>query len=372
MSNSIIPGRVISGNIFNRKDYEIAKLKLAIVKRNFRFIDFLESLSKDPHSVIKELRLPNESQDVFMKRLGVLYLQGGPFFGGRAAEFAFFERFITTAQEYWGVSTSEILELLHPGRDLDELSPLTSKGLPLLFYSSGIEEFGLAHGMVLFEKRLGYRRYKPEISGDIERYERILKVDLRKNPAQLLEEFKEILKYEREHLMAGKKFEPLMEQVLTEEFGAEKIRNSGQLFDWDIDDSRNRDEVWEQLKIWDLRRSQETVRSRGGGSVFTIRRTFKRISSELKLTEDLVKKRFYRAYEITQGRKYSIERNRELWEIRKNGLKRECGTCEIRDTCMDPCPDVLRFIEQDHVGPTYTLFSELDQRNLGIRDPDLD
>jgi hypothetical protein len=123
------------------------------------------------------------------------------------------------------------------------------------------------------------------------------------------------------------------------------------LFDWDIDNSRFRDEAWEQLKIWDLRRKKEIVRRRGSGSVFTKRRTFGRISNELKLTEDLVKKRFYRAHEITQGLKYDIEKNRELWIIRKSELGSECGICEIRDTCADPCPDVLRFIDQDHVAP---------------------
>jgi radical SAM protein with 4Fe4S-binding SPASM domain len=58
-----------------------------------------------------------------------------------------------------------------------------------------------------------------------------------------------------------------------------------------------------------------------------------------------------RVDEITQGLKYDIEKNRELWIIRKSELGSECGICEIRDTCADPCPDVLRFIDQDHVAP---------------------
>lgn len=151
MVKSSIPGRVISGNTFKKKDYDIAELKMAIVKRNFKFIDFFETLLTDPHSVIKELRLPDESQDVFMKRLGVFNFQGGPFFGGRAPEFGFFERFITNAQQYWGVNTSEILEFLHPGRDLEDLNTTLAQGLPLLFYSPGIEEYGLAHGLVEYE-----------------------------------------------------------------------------------------------------------------------------------------------------------------------------------------------------------------------------
>ncbi len=90
MSKSWVPGRVISGYTFKKEDFNIARLKLAIVKRNFRFIDFYETLSKNPYSIIKELRSPEESQDDYMKRLGVLYVQGGPFFGGGAAEFGFF------------------------------------------------------------------------------------------------------------------------------------------------------------------------------------------------------------------------------------------------------------------------------------------
>ncbi len=241
------------------------------------------------------------------------------------------------AQEYWGVATSEILKLLYPGRDLDDLHPLIAKGLPLLFYSPGVEEFGLAHGMVVYEGNLCYRRYKPEISGDVERYERILKVDLRKSQTQLAQEFKSLLEHEREYLIVGKRLEPTMEKVLD----SEKSLNSGGLFNWDIDNTRQWNETWEQLKIWDLRRKKEIVRRRGDGPAFTIRRTFRRISSELKLTEDLVKKRFYRAYEITQGRKCDIEKNRELWIMRKCELENECGTCEIRDTCTDPCPDIL-------------------------------
>jgi hypothetical protein len=98
MSKDWIPGRVISGYTFQKKDFDTAKLKLAIVKRNFKFIAFYETLSKDPCSTIKELRLPDEPHDDYMKRLGILKAQGKTFFGERAAEFGFFERFISIAQ----------------------------------------------------------------------------------------------------------------------------------------------------------------------------------------------------------------------------------------------------------------------------------
>jgi hypothetical protein len=155
-----IPGNVISGFIFNKKYFEAAKLKLAIVKRNFNFMKFHGDLTQDPCAVISEFRRPDELQEAYLKRLGVIYAQEGPFFGGRAAEFGFFDRFITIAQEYWGTATSEILDLLHPAKDEDDLSPRLAKGLPLLFYSPGIEEHGRAHGMVVDVNggKLCYRR----------------------------------------------------------------------------------------------------------------------------------------------------------------------------------------------------------------------
>jgi hypothetical protein len=358
------PGRVISGYTFNQEDINMAKLKLAIVKRNFNFIDFYEKLSKDPYSIISEFQSQAEPRDAYLKRLGELYGQEGPFFGGRHEEFGFFEYFIAYAQEYWSIPTSEILSLLNPQKNLGNLNPVFGRGLPLLFYSPEIEEFGLAYGMVvdMLGGKLCYRRYKPEIWGYVERYERILKIDLREKSTQLVQELKAFLEYEREYLKAGKKFEPLMEK----EFEIDKNKVDSKFFDYDIDDIRQRKETWKQLLVWDLRRKKEIVRTRGTGSVFTIRTTFGRISNMLKIPEDLVKKRFYRAYEITQGRKYDIEKNRELWEIRQSELKKECGACEIKDTCKDPCPDVLPFIEQDRVGPG------LDQPLIEEKDSDQD
>jgi hypothetical protein len=283
LSTKWLPGRVISGFTFEEEDFARAKLKLAIVKRNFNFIEFYEDLSKDPYKIIPELRLPDEPRDIFLKRLGGLYANNKSFFGGYADDFGFFEGFIAYAQEYWCVATSEILNLLHPGKDLDDQQSLIAKRLPLLFYSPGVEEYGVAPGMDVYEGKQSYRRYKPKISGDVERYERILKIDLRKPPGQLMQEFKSILEYEKEYLTVGKRLEPIMEQVLTEEYGIEQIRSTSRLFDWNIDDSRQRQEAWEQLKVWDLRRRKEIVRQRSG-PIFPIRRTFRRISSMLRLT----------------------------------------------------------------------------------------
>jgi hypothetical protein len=182
LSTKWLPGQVISGLTFNKKDFDIAKLKLAIVKRNFNFIEFYEDLSNDPYTIIPEFRLPDESRDVFLKRLNRLYANDKPFFGGYAEDFGFFDRFIAIAQEFWGVESIEILKLLHPGNDLDDPHPRIAKGLPLLFYSPGIEEYGVATGMVVYEGKQCYRHYKPNISGDVERFERILKIDLRKKP----------------------------------------------------------------------------------------------------------------------------------------------------------------------------------------------
>jgi hypothetical protein len=39
-----------------------------------------------------------------------------------------------------------------------------------------------------------------------------------------------------------------MEQVL----GIDEGGNSNRLFDWDIDNARERKETWDQIKVWDL------------------------------------------------------------------------------------------------------------------------
>ena len=61
MPKDRIPGKDISGMSFNKKDLDIAKLKLAIAKRNFKYIDSYKTLAHDPFPTIKELRLPDES-----------------------------------------------------------------------------------------------------------------------------------------------------------------------------------------------------------------------------------------------------------------------------------------------------------------------
>jgi hypothetical protein len=117
---------------FREKDFDISRLKLACLKRNFKFIEFFDSVAADPCTVITDFRKPNETDDEFQTRVGMLSAAGGPYFGGRAEEFGVYPEFIVTVQEYMGVQTEEILDLLHPSKDMEDISPVLKQWLPLL------------------------------------------------------------------------------------------------------------------------------------------------------------------------------------------------------------------------------------------------
>jgi hypothetical protein len=105
---------------------------------------------------------------------------------------------------------------------------------------------------------------------------------------------------------------------------------------WRPDTSRQRDEAWQQLKVWRLRKE---------------RMPFAEIARRMVTTEDATKKAFYTAYERTQGRPYDPERYRRCARsIYKDSLERTCETCPERDTCTELCPEMMRYVDQDTHG----------------------
>ena len=121
-----------------------------------------------------------------------------------------------------------------------------------------------------------------------------------------------------------KEFESYIEQACSK--NAEK---SG----WAPYEKRNRKEVWIHLDVWKLRKK---------------RKSFSEISKELDITIDAAKKSFYRAYELTQDKKYNPAALRtEVWRVKKDEIKQTCADCPQRKNCADLCPDVLRYIDQD-------------------------
>jgi hypothetical protein len=319
---------------FRKKDFEISHLKLACLKRNLEFIKFFEAVAADPHKAFRELRISNETDDKFKTRIGVMAAEGGPYFGGRAEEFGVYPEFIVTVQEYMGVQTDEILDLLHPRKDMEDISPVLKQWLPLLFYAPGIEEIPLTEKSELVRDLVLHSRNKNEVTFPgvpIEPWEKTIKIDLRRPRSQLIHEITALIDLEREVLRAGKKYLPAM---------IEAGYGTSGLFDWDVDNSRLREEAWGCLDVWDMRRDVGSRR----------RRLFSEIARTTGLNEDQARQRYYRAYELTQGEKYNLEVvANEVRKINKIELARTCDNCEERSTCQNPCPDILAFIEQDHV-----------------------
>jgi len=183
---------------------------------------------------------------------------------------------------------------------LDLLNPLKE-----IFYSHAVMQLEV-NSELPFEGMAGRTLHTLK---KIKPYERFFSVDLRKKKKQILREFEEFLN------------------------NAYRWKKFLQIETWKPDNSRLRAEAWTHLKVWKLRRKKLS---------------FSEIALELKLTEDTAKKSFYRAYELTQGRKYNPDMlKREVWLIRKNELKKTCDNCPDRKTCVVLCPEILRFIDQE-------------------------
>jgi hypothetical protein len=106
--------------------------------------------------------------------------------------------------------------------------------------------------------------------------------------------------------------------------------------EWQPETNRQRiEETWQALKVWKLRRQKKT---------------FLTISNETGLRVPAAKKAFARAYELIEGRLYNPELFKKLYQVILSAeVKRTCKDCPERATCTDPCPDVLAFIDQEHV-----------------------
>lgn len=114
--------------------------------------------------------------------------------------------------------------------------------------------------------------------------------------------------------------------------------------DWKPYKKRNRKETWIHLQTWRLRRQ---------------RKDFLEIAKSLDITVDAAKKSFYRAYELTQGKKYDPDALRkEIWRVKINEIKITCDTCLKRKDCDVLCPDILRYVDQDQASLREKILSD--------------
>ena len=208
---------------------------------------------------------------------------------------------------FGGPSHFDLLKFLDPLKDFDIDQKREELFLQKIFYQNAVMQLEVDSDLPF--EGMGARtmhtlkKTKP--------YERFFAVDLRKKKKQIIREFEEFLN----NSYRWKKF-----------LGIDT---------WELDNSRFRAEAWSHLKIWQLRRKKLS---------------FSKIAMELKLTEDNAKKSFYRAYELTQGRKYNLDLSRkEIGRIKLNELQKTCGSCPDRNTCgnFDLCPEILSYVDQD-------------------------
>lgn len=212
-----------------------------------------------------------------------------PLFGGKAELFGVWDGFMSLAEGQaphssgnlpWSVPLEDLLDLLDPQKDIKEATPKAIELLPQLFYQSGVRR------LIRAEKLIEYGREKQNDWTQLEPYERLLLVDLRKRKDQLLVEFENLIRAE----LLNKKYTIDQLQPDPDGYGL-----------WEAENRRKRKEAKKQLKVWKLRKQQIP---------------FSQIAGQLKISEDLAKKQFYRAFELILGETY--EKN-----IRKSIVRKE-------------------------------------------------
>ena len=195
---------------------------------------------------------------------------------------------------------NDVIELLDPYKEVKLDSKKEDNILSKIFYFPSVMQVEFNTSYI---KGIASRTFESIERKKTKPHERIFIADLRKKKKQLLREFSEF------------------------------IDTAYNQSDLKPDNSRFRAEAWTHLKVWKLRRK---------------RLSFSNIAEQVKLTEDNARKSFYRAYELTQGRKYDPEMlRRQVWLVRKKELQKTCDNCPNRDTCTVLCPEILRFIDQD-------------------------
>ncbi len=227
---------------------ETAKLKLAFLKENPSFIRFFEKLKSNPTEICPELRKEGENCDEYSARIHFMEIQEIPFFGGSSGAFYPFEineRFFIESTQNEAISTNDILFLLDPEQNIEHLdNPNLIQILPLLFRTLAVTEFSRSYG--LSEGEDGnpvYRRYEPRIELSLKPNERLIKIDLTKKKAQMLDEIGKFIDEE----LGIQKAAITIEDSIRKNHGIENTLKSA--FDWKPDFSRDRKEGWEQLDV---------------------------------------------------------------------------------------------------------------------------
>ncbi|MDG5466804.1 hypothetical protein P9J64_00555 [Deltaproteobacteria bacterium IMCC39524] len=331
-----------SKQIPTAKRISIAELRLALLKENFQFLDFVEVLTKAPYEICPEFRLAAEDYQAYIMRTDLMAIREEPFFGGidKKLPFDINPSFIRETQLN-SIPVEEILTLLSPAKNLEDLSSIQlQRMLPRLFHKDAVVEYGLAPNLISHDRapedrnniKVNNLRYRSQVNLDLHHHERLLKIDLSRPRADMIDQFTEII----DHAIETQKDVQNLDLRLQAEWATTSIEECPYMFakPWDIYNSRIRQETWEQLEVWKLRKT---------------RMSFPLIAKQMNKDIDWVKTSFYRVFQKIQGVPYSPKKIVQIREIRKVELNKTCETCPTYATCIDPCPEILHFIEQDVV-----------------------
>jgi len=166
-------------------------------------------------------------------------------------------------------------------------------------------------------------------------WERLLRIDLRRSKKDIKNEVGRYL----DRVAKRRKNLEACNCIYTSNDGrSEKIDWSDNYAHWQTDVSRAREEAWRDLEIWRMRRGVN-------------KRTFPRISKDLKIKVDAAKKAFAHAYFLIEGRQYTPTKFKDIYkEITLQELSRTCATCpekpEHGGACKELCPEMLAVIDQ--------------------------
>lgn len=301
---------------------ENAKLKLAFLKRHPDYQASFKKLKRN-FKIEDDGLLSNDCEDILFREMG-FSIWAAPELSLAADEGA-------------------LLDILDPEKEID--GNQYKWLLFFMFYFEGIEEIKRPD-LQLF--RENPHSINPK---DLEDYERLLKVDLRKPKEFLLKEFKNFLdntytekknKVVREHIEDRI---PGLSKETIKSWNAYQKRKLKSFKSWEPDNSRSRKEAWMQIKVWDLYGTelpQSDIKKR--------KRGFKYVAWKLNITVDTARQAYRKAFERIYHEPYNLEAmQRVLSKIRQSeaDLFGTCKNCPNFDTCTDPCPKLLAIIDQD-------------------------
>ncbi len=270
-------------------DFEENRLRLALLKENFQYKDFFDEI----RDKLTAESARDKLRDILKNRYGIR---------------------VSLLSEHY----ADVLSLLDPRHDIDDVPlPVQKRFLPVLFNEPAVRLVPVNNEQAKEYNALAYpvdakkydqlaadgfwKMYAVFCPSRMQAHERLLKVDLSKKRSDIEAEFGRFL---------------------------DTVAVDG-------DRRRFRNEAWKHLAVWKLYRE---------------RRSFKAVAELMKEKQSTVSMRYYRAIELTQGKKYDpAEMKKAFARVRKSELKLTCAACPKRGTCKTLCPELLRYVDQDTV-----------------------